>query len=40
MWMIPAKILMSLWLGLEKEQNDWIGREDDGLISVVAETVS
>ena len=38
-WKVPAQVRLSLWLGLEKEQGDWIGREDEGLPTVVAETV-
>ncbi|CDS40655.1 myoferlin [Echinococcus multilocularis] len=37
-WKVPAQVRLSLWLGLEKEQTDWAGREDDGLLTVVAET--
>lgn len=39
-WKVPAQVRLSLWLGLEKEQYDWIAREDDGLPTVVAEAVS
>ncbi|KAM7540784.1 hypothetical protein Aperf_G00000029183 [Anoplocephala perfoliata] len=37
-WKVPAQIRISLWLGLEKEQIDWVSREDDGQQTVVAET--
>ncbi|KAM3186213.1 hypothetical protein ACTXT7_004799 [Hymenolepis weldensis] len=37
-WKVPAQIRVSLWLGLEKEQHDWVSREDDGIQTVVAET--
>lgn len=38
-WKVPAQVRLSLWLGLEKEQTDWTGRDDEGLLTVVAETV-
>nr|CDS32028.1 myoferlin [Hymenolepis microstoma] len=37
-WKVPAQVRVSLWLGLEKEQNDWVAREDDGIQTFVAET--
>uniref|UniRef100_A0A5K3EPQ9 C2 domain-containing protein n=1 Tax=Mesocestoides corti TaxID=53468 RepID=A0A5K3EPQ9_MESCO len=37
-WKLPAQLRMSLWLGLEKDQSNWTGRSDNGVISVVAET--
>ncbi|KAM7540290.1 hypothetical protein Aperf_G00000029285 [Anoplocephala perfoliata] len=36
-WEIPAQVRLSLWLGLEKEQMDWIARRDDGVPTFVAE---
>ncbi|KAL7062964.1 hypothetical protein AAHC03_0807 [Spirometra sp. Aus1] len=37
-WKIPAQVRLSLWLGLEKDQANWLERNDEGHVIVVAET--
>ncbi|VDL89995.1 unnamed protein product [Schistocephalus solidus] len=37
-WKIPAQVRLSLWLGLEKDQKNWLERSDEGRVIVVAET--
>ncbi|VDK71593.1 unnamed protein product [Dibothriocephalus latus] len=37
-WKIPAQVRLSLWLGLEKDQTNWLERSDEGHVTVVAET--
>jgi hypothetical protein len=40
---IPSQIRIKLWLGFEKDENDWlqmhIDEETNGAISIFAETV-
>lgn len=39
-WQIPAQLRMKIWLGQEKEEQEWTKMQTEGELSVVAETVS